>query len=328
MIKPTRIVVNGRSLSRPVTGVERYVRALVNALPFEHESARTTFSGHPWEQLVLPFRVRKGQVLLSPGNTGPLAIRNQVLAVHDLAFWHHSEWFSSAFASWYRWLVPRLIRRVAHVITPSGTSRMDIIQTFGLPADKVSVVPPFIEMKCFEGSIYPGIGAPFYLMVSSLDPRKGIDRALAWYSSLDRPTFKLVIVGRKIPSFRHVGIPPHDGVIHLNDIDDARLAGLYRHAIALLQPSRFEGFGLPILEAMSLGCPVIASDLPVFRENFGDAPCYGDVGGTPLMMEAIQEMDDPARRSERIARGTGVAQQFDRERTAAALRTVLQPLLS
>lgn len=341
------LVVNGRFLERPITGVERYGRMLLKVIAREWPATRVvvprsaldpldTFGlefirtsgigGHAWEQMVLPRSLEKDDLLLSPANTGPLRVRRQVVVVHDLAVVHHPEWFDRRFSAWYNFLLPRLTRRVAKVLTVSEFSANDIRQTYALSKERVSVVPPFVALdQTVAGD--PGVGSPYYLVVGSLDPRKGLDRVLDWYRSLPEPDFKLVLVGREVKTFSATNVPEFPGVIKLNDVDDARLSALYKSANAVIQPSRFEGFGLPILEAMQHGCPVISSDLPVFRGVFDEAILYADVGDTPTMSTATRRVQNEKDRELIIQRAQAHAATFTLERTANALHEVLDPML-
>lgn len=342
------LLINGRYLTRPVTGVERYSDMMLEVIAREWPNSRVAVPGrwsgpleihglevvrvggvpgHAWEQLQLPSALGKGELLFSPANSGPLRVRRQVVAVHDLAVIHHPEWFDRRFAAWYRFLLPRLTRRVAGVITVSGNSERDLVHTYGLRTDHVHVVPPFSAATRTAGTD-PGIGSPYFLMVASQNPRKGHDRALDWFRSLEHPAFKFVLVGRSGAAFKAMDAISLDGSIVLNDVDDERLRALYCGAIALIQPSRHEGFGLPILEAMAHGCPVIASDLPVFREEFGDAVLFAEVGASKSMREAMVVMNDPAERAALIIKGHRKAETFSFERTAKELHKVVDPLLN
>ncbi len=167
------LVINGRFLTRPVTGVERYGRLLLRIIAREWPGTRVVVpgeatdridacgleivplggrGGHAWEQIQLPRAVGRRDVLLSPANTGPLRVRNQVVAIHDLAVIHHPEWFDRRFAAWYGFLLPRLARRAARVITVSSYSAADLIQTFTLHSDRVMLVQPFTDIASTVGS--------------------------------------------------------------------------------------------------------------------------------------------------------------------------------
>jgi hypothetical protein len=120
---PAPIVLNARFLQQELTGVQRYGREMLARLgdgvetvqPVDHVSP---VRGHFWEQFVLPSHCH-GRLLWSPGNTGPLSVRAQVITIHDAATLDHPEWFSRKFALWYRFLLPRLARRVRRIITVS-----------------------------------------------------------------------------------------------------------------------------------------------------------------------------------------------------------------
>lgn len=346
--RPMDLVVNGRFLTRPITGVERYGRMILEVIAREWPNARVIvprsapadvdvfglelvrtngIGGHAWEQLTLPRYVGTNDLLLSPANTGPLRVRKHAVVVHDLAVVHHPEWFDRRFAAWYNFLLPRLIRRAAKVITVSEHSAAEIRQTYALKDEHVAVVPPFISPERVVTND-AGIGSPYCLVVGSLDPRKGLDRAFEWYRSIDKPSFKLVCVSRSVMSFAHIDIPHLHGMVQLPDVDDDHLAALYHNAIALIQPSRFEGFGLPILEAMHHGCPVIASDLPVFREVFSDNILYAEIGGTPSMGNAVDRLTNRTERERIIQKAVLHAATYSLERTAKALHDALDPVLN
>ncbi len=342
------LVINGRFLTRPVSGVERYGHGLLKVIAEEWPDARVLVpgnyegpdrvhslrvgsvgrgTGHAWEQLQLPRYVKDGDVLLSPANTGPLRYARQVIVLHDLAFLIHPEWYNKRFALGYRMIVPRLYAKAMGVITVSGTMRDQLLHYFGGEPSRLHVVPPF-----FDGAILSEHGSmldgrPFCLIVGSWDPRKGLGEALRWYGSLNAPHFDLLIVGRRHRAFAQLEPNIPSGVRVLNDVDDARLAMFYQQAIALITCSHDEGFGLPLLEAMALGCPVIARRLPVFEEQFGEAVRYANMDRPEEISVALSELDLPAERRRRNAFGTTVAARFSFERTRLALRSALHPLM-
>lgn len=342
------LVINGRFLARPITGVERYGRLLLHVIAKEWPNSRVIVpkgapeepdacgleivrhgntTGHVWEQVELPRALEDGDVLLSPANTGPLRAQHHVPVVHDLAFLLHPEWFNTRFATWYKLLIPRMLRRADRVITVSGTIREELMRYYAVPAERTHIVPPFVLPSLSGAAGTSGIDRPYYLLVASLDPRKGIDRALNWYTGLRDPEFDLVIVGRAYRAFAPVPITEGNGVHVLNDVDDTRLGALYRSAIALIQPSYYEGFGLPVLEAITLGCPAITGYLNVFTEQFGDAVMVADIGYTRNMMRAMVTMNDVKERAAWVEKGRVRSLDFDEQRTTAALHEALDPVL-
>src|SRR6266498_111984 len=118
----SQVVVNGRFLNRRITGVERYGREILRCVGSSYRvelTGRQGWSGHMWEQFILPTKLSQHSILWSPANTGPLIVRNQVLTIHDLSPLEHPEWFRASFAAWYRLFLPILARRVRMVFTPS-----------------------------------------------------------------------------------------------------------------------------------------------------------------------------------------------------------------
>src|SRR6056297_1985463 len=138
--------LNARILHQPLTGVGRYLSEVLaawpGATPMRLDPPRWAsqgLKGHGWEQLVLPARVGRN-LLWSPVHSGPLAVRNQVVTVHDLVPLDHPEWLSPGFARWYRFMLPRLLRQARHVIAISRFTRSRLLEMTDLPASRISVV--------------------------------------------------------------------------------------------------------------------------------------------------------------------------------------------
>src|SRR5688572_17185883 len=180
--------VNGRYLVQRVTGIQRYAQEIVSRwepVPILKPSlGGKGASGHLWEQLRLPTLARGP--LWSPSTTGPLAVRRQVVTIHDTAFVDHAECFSRMFAAWYQWLVPRLARRVQRIITVSQYSKQRIIEVCRVPAEKVEVilsgVGPQFQPQSAEmlQRARKELKLPerYVLCVCSLEPRKNLRRLL------------------------------------------------------------------------------------------------------------------------------------------------------
>ncbi|MBL7938443.1 MAG: glycosyltransferase family 4 protein [Flavobacteriales bacterium] len=341
------LVINGRFLTRPITGVERYGHMLMRVIAQEWPDSRVVLparadatvdtcglevvrhsglGGHAWEQLQLPAALRQDDVLISPANTGPLRVRRQVVVVHDLAVIHHPEWFDRRFAQWYGFLLPRLTRRAARVITVSEYSKLDLEQTYSLSPDRVVVVPAYAGYLPRPDPREERTRPPYILVVATRDPRKGLDRLVEWYGKLSAPQFRLMIVGRDAAQFRPVALRSVEGVVLRSDVDDVELNELYANAIALVHLSRFEGFGLPILEAMAAGCPVIASELPVLRSNFGSAVMYLPEDDLDPLQAMVLGLMAPDRRRHHVDCGKQCAARFTSQRMASALKEALGPL--
>jgi glycosyltransferase involved in cell wall biosynthesis len=275
---PPRIVVNGRFLARRVTGVERYgheiLRCIGNELRIER-AHRQGLAGHLWEQLVLPSRLGSGSILWSPANTGPVWVREQALTIHDLSPLEHPEWFRASFATWYRLFLPVLARRVQKVFTPSEYVKQKVMRRFGIT--NVIVTPNGVDRSVFHpGARQARFDLPerYLLFVGTLEPRKNVSLLLqAWNEVRDvLPDVWLVVVGAGGNVFRPAHLLPSiQQVRFLGYVDDQTLAGLYAQATLFVLPSQEEGFGLPALEAMACGTPVVVSDGGALPEVVGDA---------------------------------------------------------
>lgn len=276
-----QIAVNTRNLLSPVTGVQRYTLEL---LPFFEgrvdliapRRALSGISGHVWEQLVLPLRLLNRR-LFSPSNTGPLWVRDQVVTIHDAATFDHPEWFDPKFAVWYRLLLPVLVRRVRRVITDSEFSRQRLAAACRYPAERILVAPPGVNARFKPAlpsqvlKLHQELGLPerYFLFVGSIDPRKNLAALLAAWQLVHPliPDACLVLVGTRGSAFQMVRLPQGlPRVLHLGYLEDGCLPVLYSGALACLQPSLYEGFGLTVLEAMACHTPVLASKIPALLE--------------------------------------------------------------
>ena len=276
--RAARIVVNGRFLARRVTGVERYGREILRYFG-DHIRLESThrqgLRGHTWEQFILPAKLNGGSILWSPANTGPLMVRNQALTIHDLSPLEHPEWFRTGFAAWYRLFVPLLARRVQRVFTPSEHVKQKVTRRFGIR--NVTVTPNGVDRSVFHlGAHQTRFDLPrcYLLFVGTLEPRKNLSLLLqAWNEIKDE--FKetwLIIAGAGGSVFKEIHLSPDmDRVCFLGHVDDETLAGLYANAALFVLPSQAEGFGLPALEAMASGAPVIVSDRGALPEVVGEA---------------------------------------------------------
>lgn len=282
------INVNARNLGIHTTGVQRYTRQIINhwdVLSFNKlapVSPMHGFKGHLWEQFILPMK-NSGGILWSPSNTGPLAVKNQVVTIHDIVPFDHPEWLNKKFVEWYQFLQPKLVKRVAHIITISEFSKDRIIDVLKVPESKISVVYNGVD-SVDDDNIFTKqqLNLPFrkYLLsVGSLEPRKNISRLISAWKTIQSKLSEdigLIIVGAKgldrvfnmEPSVTSAG-SDSDRVYFTGHVSDKVLSSLYHHADAFCYPSLYEGFGLPPLEAMSHNVPVITSNTTAMAELCG-----------------------------------------------------------
>jgi glycosyltransferase involved in cell wall biosynthesis len=312
-----RLALNARFATRPMSGVDRAAQELSRALmamgdevdlrafaPKAPALAELPVSlthgrlgGQAWEQLELP-RARGDRLLFSPCNTGPLAVRDQVVLIHDAQPWLQPQAYSPAFRAWYRLLLPKLARRARAVLTISDYSR-DQLERFGIvPPGKAHVVlngadhilrlAPDPDTLARHGLTSGG----YLLALGNLSPHKNL--ALLMRAAAARPAGQppLVIAGGgNSRVFADAGLEPPPGVRLLGRVSDGELRALYTHATAFVFPSLTEGFGLPPLEAMLCGCPTVVSRAGAIPEVCGDASLYVDptdeAGWTRAMVEIV-----------------------------------------
>jgi glycosyltransferase involved in cell wall biosynthesis len=335
-------VVNGRFLDRPVTGVERYARevALCLGAAVRVERAPDRLGGtrgHLWEQCVLPSRLQRGELLWSPANTGPLAVREQVVTIHDTATIDHPEWFRGSFARYYRFLLPRLARRALQVITSSRFSRDRLVKVCGVPADRVTVIHPGVDPERFRPPTPQEVGAAraryalperYVLAVGSRSPRKNLTALMAAWELLRRrqPGLGLVIVGDPTPTNRSDAIRTDGANVRvLGRVTDGTLSAVYGGASVFAYPSLYEGFGLPVLEAMACGTPVVAAERGGLPEAVGDAGALCEPANAEEMARVLEGLvEDGEHRRRVVASGLQRARELTWERTAARVLGVLQ----
>jgi len=320
----SQVVVNGRFLARRVTGVERYGLEILRCFGSDYRvesTLRQGGMGHAWEQFVLPTKLSKNSILWSPANTGPLMIRNQALTIHDLSPLEHPEWFRASFAAWYGMFLPILARRVSKVFTPSEFVKQKVMRRFGI--ENVTVTSNGVDCAVFHPDANQkefDLPESYILFVGSLEPRKNLDHLLrAWNEiKIDFKETWLVIVGVSGNVFRSVNLSQKmERVRVLGYVEDKTLAGLYAKATLLVLPSQDEGFGLPALEAMASGTPVIVSDGGAVPEVVGQAGLIFCLSNPAGLINALKECLSNARlRSELKEKGLARAQSFSWEISA------------
>ena len=336
----SRFLVNGRFTRQRMTGVQRYAieitRCLGNKIRLILPPEKSRYSRSPiWEQLYLPLIIKTKHLLWSPTNTGPLAISRQVVTIHDLSTIDHPEWFSKPFALWYRFLLPRLAKRVHRIITDSQFSKNRILACFQIPEKKVKVIYPGvgenfrpstdIEINGVRSKYK--LASIFILAVGSLEPRKNLLRLLDAYEKIhgQYPKMELVIVGSSGHPFKDPGLDfLPKGTYLLGEVPDTDMPALYSGAIAFVYPSVYEGFGLPPLEAMACGTPIIASNTTSLPEVVGEAGLLIDPLNISEIASAIEQViKDAELRTKLREKGLQHAKLFSWETTAQQVLDVL-----
>ena len=268
----------------------------------------------------------------SPANVGPIRSGTPVvLTVHDLLPFVHPEWVPGRHAAALRWLVRRAAGNARRVLTVSEASKSDIVRELRVAADRVDVAPlagGVAEEPGAADTSAAGAGAPrreaeppFVLSIGNRMPHKNGEtllRALAAIPATARPRLTITGGGEDDPLrplARELGIA--GDVDFVGWVSPAELDDLFARAALVAAPTRFEGFGLPVLEAMARGCPVICSDIPVLHDVAGDAAVYVDPLDAGAWARRIEQLlGDPAGRAALSARGSARAAEFSWRRTA------------
>jgi glycosyltransferase involved in cell wall biosynthesis len=282
-------------------------------------------AGHAWEQAVLPIRAAGARALLCPANVAPLTFPRTVVVIHDAAVLRHPAWYSRTYAAWQRRLLPAVARRALHVVTVSEFSRRELIECLGLPADRVSVVAGGVAPE-FTPAADPeparttyGLDRPYVLCVASHTARKNLAALAPAARALAADGVDVVVAGGHRPQF--ASEPELGAVRLLGPVDDRLLPGLYAGAEAFVLPSLYEGFGLPVIEAMACGTPVVASSAAALPETCGGAARLVEPDGEAVL-PALTELLAGDRDTPRAA-GLARARQFSWERTAGEIDTLL-----
>lgn len=290
---------------------------------------------HIWEQFWLPVLARRHGVdlLHSPANVAPLFYRGtSVVHIHDLCFVVNPQWYSFLFRTVYNFIIPRLARRASRVITCSNNSRNDLMHFCGLTAEKVSLVYWAVDdifLGDGLGNVSPSPGGreppkDFVLYVGSLEPRKNINTLIEAYVAMRRQhpeiKHKLVLVGGESPLFADVQLRVRNfvgDIVFEGFIDDETLRRYYVQASLVAYPSLYEGFGLPPLEAMASGTPVVTSDGSSLPEVVGDAALMvNPLSVDELTRAMVRLLTNRELRETFVARGRQQVERFNWYRVA------------
>ncbi|GGP23736.1 glycosyl transferase family 1 [Silvimonas iriomotensis] len=351
----TTIYINGRFLTHRLTGVQRFAYELLSSFKPVAENAGYQLialvpagatlqmdcpvpvervgplDGYAWEQLILPWAAR-GQFLLNLANMAPAGKRTQLSLVYDAAVWRVPEAYTWWFRLAYRLLLPRILRRSEVVATISGASADDLARYTGTPRSRLTVLRAggeHIRRTAPDDSVLTrhGLGQrPFVLAVSSLSPNKNFGAIVRALALFDSSGFDFVIAGdTNAGVFADQGILIPDWVKRVGRVSDGQLRTLYEHAALFVFPSFYEGLGLPPLEAMNCGCPVLLSDIPVFREIYAGAAAFCDPYSDQDIAAKIEQlMAQPQSREELTRQGKACAAFHSWQHGAQDLLALLQ----
>lgn len=243
------------------------------------------FRNHLWEQFELPRLAKKYKVdiLHSPANMAPLIYNGpSIVHIHDLCFVVNPQWYSYLFHRVYNFIIPRLARKSTLVVTNSNNSRNDLLQFCDVDSEKVRLIYWAVDDTFHKLPQTSSLGQieenDYILYVGSLEPRKNISSLIKAFESLrsNNPDLKtkLVLIGGESPLFADAQLKIKsfkDDIIFKGFVPDDLLRAYYRKAMVVAYPSLYEGFGLPPLEAMASGAPVVTTNTSSIPEVVGDA---------------------------------------------------------
>ena len=309
-------------LARTRAGTARYLAGLLNGLDGQEDvrvrrlsfpGGASAFGDVVWYPALLPLRARGLDVLHCPGIRAPFRSPVPlVVTVHDLAVLRHPEAFPAWSRNYSRLALPRIVGAAARLIADSEFTRRELVELLRVDDARVRVIPlaPAPEFSR-EG---PAANGDYVLAVGTLEPRKNLGRLA---QAAGRAGIELRVVGER----GWGGIEADgDGVRWLGRVSDDELARLYRGALCVAYPSVYEGFGLPVLEAMACGAPVVTSRAGSTAEVAGDAAVLVDPLDTAEIAAGIEQA--VARRDELAARGLERAAGFSWRATAESTLAV------
>jgi glycosyltransferase involved in cell wall biosynthesis len=355
------IAINGRFLAQKLSGVQRYSREIVTAmdrliqsdgnrlgrhrwrlllppgvgsdLALQSITVETVGSrrGHIWEQRDL-LRAAAGARLLNLGNSAPVLHRDKLVVIHDAAVFRTPRNFGYSYRAGHRALGWALAR-TGRIATVSEFSRRELAQVLRLREETIALVrngcDHFVGRACDETVLNALDLEPqrYFLFVGNPTPNKNLTTLLQAFAGLDRPGAKLVLAGSLDSSvFGGAGALQGNNVVLTSGRSDAEIAALYMHASAHVFPSVYEGFGIPPLEAMASGCPVIASDIPVTREVCGKAASYFPPCNVDALAALLRRHWDASGRTPEWQ--ASAVERLNRFKWSASARTMIEAALA
>lgn len=264
-----------------------------------------------------------------------------VVTIHDLAFVHHPEFYSPIDRAIYRHKYRASARAADHVIAVSEFTRRDLIEMWGVEEERVSVIyqgcsPRFAQMRPEEIAFVRGhyqLPERYILFVGSIEERKNLRLVVRALAALGDKGLHLLAIGRRTPycdsvmlEARRLGVASRVRLMH--HIPTEHLPGIYGGAEVFVYPSRFEGFGIPLIEALNAGVPVIGATGSCLEEAGGPSSLYTDPDDADMLADLIfSVIDSPSQRAKMIREGRSYVQRFNPKQIVRELRSVYENVL-
>ncbi|KQT50998.1 hypothetical protein ASG43_07075 [Aureimonas sp. Leaf454] len=345
--------INGRFLSQKTTGVQRYALEITREIdrqlgpgrelrgtliapcavdPGAHPNLATDIAAGPgnifWEQTTLVRRA-KG-MLLCFGNTGPIAYRDKIVCIHDANVMLEPQSYSPKFRAYLRLITPLVVGTSRHIVTVSDYSARMLAETGIARRHDIKVAPNGHEHALRWSTEASGVAAeygidrPFVLLVGSLAAHKNWAVVAKVARELAEKGIDVVACGAGGAEFSRLDEAGYASFKMLGRISDDDLGWLYRNAVCLLFPSTVEGFGIPLVEAMALDCPVVASNASCMPSIVGDAGALLDPHDPKPWLDAVLALSGaPERRRLFVERGRERVKQFSWAKSAAVYLDLL-----
>jgi glycosyltransferase involved in cell wall biosynthesis len=317
------IYINGRFLAQPLAGVQRYATEMSRALLTLYPDRITVLAppdaapgglgerrvgflrGQLWEQLELPWYARRGY-LMNFGNTAPMLGRKQAVVFHDAGVFRTPEAYFWKFRVWYKFLQFALSRTTAQLITVSSFSKVELANNLAVKESRIAVAGEGIDHMARVTSDPDVLRAHdltrqgYVLVVGTLAAHKNLQALNELANRLVGRGMNLAVTGAfgavAFQSGGQKSLPA--AARYLGRVSDSALKALFENAACFVFPSRYEGFGLPPVEAMACGCAVVASDIPALRECCGDAAIYCDSRSPSAIADVVMNLLGDAPRLE------------------------------
>lgn len=349
------VIINSKFLVQKLTGVQRVAFNVSKLLVEKYKDRFLLFApkGHfnpkyaellakepsliigktssvVWEQIELPFFAKlKKAVILNLGNSGPIFYKRNVVVIHDLLWLKFPKSYSSTFRAWYAFMIPRLLKNALKIITVSKASKQDILENFKISEEKIEVIYPGVDIKTFKPLTLKREN--FILWVGSTRFYKNLHGLLKAFMILKegyKIEHKLILVGICAENVKDIiSESLAKGVILIKDADDLTLLNLYNRASIFVFPSLFEGFGLPPLEAMACGCPVVVSNAGSLPEVCGDSAVYCNPYDPEDIARAIYEVLSSEELKNCLSqKGLARAKIFSWEKTAEEILKIIEEI--
>ena len=283
-----KILIDGRVLTHKIyTGVENYTLNILKNIKTDLEvkilkpKTNNKYLSHFWTHFILPFK--KGDIMFCPANISPIFIpknKKVIVTIHDVIFLTHPKSFSKFFRIYYKIIMPYIIRRADKIITVSNYSKLDIEKYYPNSKGKIEVIYNGFENKFMKIDNIEKKNQILY--VGSINERKNFIGVIKSFELLKQKDLKLLIIGNFLSNFEIdedskkiiLDAKNNPNIIFKNNVKNYELIKIYNESKLFLFPSFYEGFGLPVLEAMACGTPVVCSNTTSLPEVGSDAVIY------------------------------------------------------